>query len=57
VLFPERLELEQDPNVQQAEEGDTDTASNGGLKRNQPDLNRSGLKARYFDGAHPDGAE
>ena len=42
MLFPERLELEQDPNVQQAEKGDTDTASNGGLKMQQPDLNRTG---------------
>jgi hypothetical protein len=40
VLFPERHEREQDPNVQQAEEGDTDTASNGSLKRKQPDLNQ-----------------
>jgi hypothetical protein len=41
VLFPERPELEQDPNVQKAQEGNTDTASNGGLKRQQPDLNRT----------------
>ncbi len=40
VLFPERLE--QDPNVQKAEEGNADTASNGGLTRQQPDLNRTG---------------
>ena len=55
MLFPERVELEQDPNVQQAEEGDTDTASNGGLKRQQPDLNRTGSRSTYFDG--PDGPE
>jgi hypothetical protein len=48
VLFPEWLELEQDPNVQQAEEGDTDTASNGSLKRKQPDLNRSGSRSSVF---------
>ena len=48
MLFPERLELEQDPNVQQAEEGDTDTASNGGLKRQQPDLNRTGSGSSVF---------
>ncbi len=42
MLFPERPEPEQDPNVQQAEEGNADTASNGGLKRQQPDLNRTG---------------
>jgi len=42
VLFPERPELEQDPNVQKAEEGNADTASNGGLTRQQPDLNRTG---------------
>ena len=32
VLFPERPEPEQDPNVQKAEEGNADAASNGGLK-------------------------
>ena len=48
MLFPERLELEQDPNVQQAEEGDTDTASNGSLKRKPPDLNRSGSGSSVF---------
>ena len=42
MLLPERLELEQDPNVQKAEEGNADTASNGGLKMQQPDLNRTG---------------
>ena len=48
MLFSERLELEQDPNVEQAEEGDTDTASNGGLKRQQPDLNRTGSGSSVF---------
>ena len=48
MLSPERHELEQDPNVQQAEEGDTDTASNGGLKRNQPDLNQTGSGSSVF---------
>ena len=48
MLFPERLELEQDANVQQAEEGDTDTASNGGLKRKQPDLSRTGFESSVF---------
>jgi hypothetical protein len=48
VLFPERLELKQDPNVQQAEECDTDTASNGGLERQQPDLNRTGSAGSVF---------
>jgi hypothetical protein len=33
VLFPERLEREQDPNMQEAEEGDTETAPDGGLKK------------------------
>jgi hypothetical protein len=42
VLFPERLEPEKEPNVQKAEEGNADTASNGGLKRQQPDLNQTG---------------
>ncbi len=32
MLFPERVELEQDPNVQKAEEGNADTDSDGGLK-------------------------
>ena len=34
MLFPERVELEQDPNMQKAEEGNADTASDGGLKNN-----------------------
>jgi hypothetical protein len=33
VLFPERVELEQDANVHEAEEGNADTASDGGLNK------------------------
>ncbi len=46
MLFPERLELEQDSNVQQAEEGDADTASDGGLKTRT---------SSWFNSADPDG--
>ena len=42
MLFPERLELEQDPNVHEAEEGNADTAPDGGLKKKQPDLSQTG---------------
>ena len=48
MLFPERLELEQDSNVQQAEEGDADTASDGGLKTRT---------SSWFNSADPDGPE
>ncbi len=54
MLFPERLELEQDRNVHEAEEGNTDTASDGGLKRQQPDLIRTGSCS---NSARPDGPE
>ena len=48
MLFPEGVELEQDPNMQKAEEGNADTASDGGLKTRT---------SSWFDSADPDGPE
>ena len=47
MFFPERVELEQDPNMQKAEEGNADTASDGGLKTRT---------SSWFDSADPDGS-
>ena len=54
MLFPERPEPEQDTNVHEAEEGNADTASDRGLKRQQPDPSRTGS---CVNSARPDGLE
>ena len=54
MLFPERAELEQDADVHEAEEGNADTASDRGLKRQQPDPSRTGS---WVNSARPDGLE
>ena len=49
VLFPERVELEQDANMHEAEAGDADTASDGGLNKQYHGVSRAGLlKLRTF---------